>query len=198
MVQDAGGPDQCLFRGVLRRRAGAPGGAVANNPPMTLQHVQVALQALSSFAIAGGAIFAAYQFLQWRKTQYVANFAKLVELQMHLREMRVHDPGLARVYRHDVQGLNTDEDIRLYFFNLMQLSVYEIVWFSFRHGQIPADYYRSWSDRMRSIVAEDSFQRMMSSPAMKILHDDFQRLIVGMMGDDRGAAAAQSVVGSVP
>ncbi len=145
---------------------------------MTLFHVQVAFQGLAAIAIAGGALFAGYQFLQWRKTQYVANFQKLVELQMHLREMRVHDPGLARVYRHDVEHLNGDEEVRLYFFNLMQLSVYEIVWFAFRQGQIPADYFRSWEKRMRSIVAEESFRKMMANPSMKILHDDFQRYIL--------------------
>lgn len=151
--------------------------------PETLQLFQVCFQAFSSFAIAAGVLFAGYQFLQYRKTQYVANFQKLVELQMHLREMRVHDPALARVYRHDVEHLSGDEDVRLYFFNLMQLSVFEIVWFAARNDQIPADYFRSWADRMRSIVIEPTFQKMMANPSMKILHDDFQRYITAMMGE---------------
>lgn len=155
--------------------------------PYQLQVLQVGLQALSAFAIAGGFVFAAYQFVQYRRTQYVANFQKLVELQLHLREMRVHDPALAKVYRHDVQGLNSDDEIRLYFFNLMQLSVFEIVWFSFREGQLPRDYFRSWEKRMRSIVAEESFRRMMANPAMKIMHDDFQKVVSDMMRDGRPA-----------
>lgn len=69
---------------------------------MQLNEIQVALQAVSSFAIAGGLIFTAIQFRAYRRAQHVANFAKLVEMQAHLREMRVHDPKLAEVYRHDV------------------------------------------------------------------------------------------------
>ncbi len=155
--------------------------------PFQLQIVQTCFQALSSIAIAGGAVFAGYQFLQWRKTQYLANFQKLVELQMHLREMRVHDPALARVYRHDVERLESDQDIRLYFFNLMQLSVFEIVWFAFRQGQIPEDYYRSWLERVRSIAKEESFQKMMANPSMKIMHDDFQRFITELAERSRRA-----------
>jgi hypothetical protein len=154
---------------------------------MQIAHLQLAFQALSSIAIAGGALFAGYQFVQWRKMQYLANFQKLVELQMHLREMRVHDPALARVYVHDVEHLASDEEIRLYFFNLMQLSVFEIVWFAFRQGQIPEDYYRSWLDRVRAIAAEESFQKMMANPSMKIMHDDFQRFITELA---RAAASA--------
>ncbi len=159
---------------------------------MTTQQAALVFQALSSLAIAAGVLFAGYQFLQYRKTQYVANFQKLVELQMHLREMRVHDPALARVYRHDVEHLSSDEDVRLYFFNLMQLSVFEIVWFAARNGQIPADYFKSWADRMRSIVIEPSFQKMMANPSMKILHDDFQRYITGMLGEQRPPAVKPS------
>jgi hypothetical protein len=149
--------------------------------PTTLQLIQVTLQALSSFAIAGGLIFAAYQFLYARRAQHVANFAKMVELQMHLREMRVDDPSLARVYEHDVVGLETDRDIREYFFNLMQLSVFEIVWYAHKQGQLADDYYESWVKRMLDIESETSFRKMMASPAMKILHDDFQDFVTSMV-----------------
>src|SRR5213075_74381 len=63
--------------------------------PTTLQIVQIILQALSSFAIAGGLIFTAVQFRQARKAQLVANFSKLVELQYELRQIRVQHPSLA-------------------------------------------------------------------------------------------------------
>jgi hypothetical protein len=144
---------------------------------MTLPELQVLLQSISSLAIAGGLVYAAVQFRQGRLAAHVANFTKLVELQMHLREMRVDDPALAQVYKHDVAGLKDDGAVREYFFNLMQLSVYEIVWFSHQRGQIPPDYYRSWEKRVREIAAEPSFRRMLGSPAMKIMHDDFQRYI---------------------
>ncbi len=148
---------------------------------MTLQEIQVLFQALASLAIAGGFIYTAIQFRHYRQAQHVANFTKLVELQMHLREMRVSDPSLATVYRHDVEHARNDKEVREYFFNLMQLSVFEIVWFGHTQGQIPDDYFRSWEARMREIAAEPSFRVMMSVPAMKIMHDDFQAFMVEMI-----------------
>jgi hypothetical protein len=144
-------------------------------------YIQIILQTTSSLAIAGGLLLTAIQFRQYRRAVHVANFSKLVELQMHLREMRVHNPSLAAVYQHDVLHLSTDEEIREYFFNLMQLSVFEIVWFSHRNGQLPDDYFESWATRMRDIATEDSFRKMMSNPSMKILHDDFQKYVFDMM-----------------
>jgi hypothetical protein len=144
---------------------------------MTLQEVQLLLQSLSSIALAGGLVFTAVQFRNARKAQHLANFSKMVELQMHLREMRVKDPGLARVYRHDVENLGSDREIAEYFFNLMQLSVYEIVWYSHRMGQLPEDYYASWERRIEEIAQEPSFRAMVNNPAMKIMHDDFQQFV---------------------
>ena len=154
-------------------------------PPTNLYIIQIILQAVSSFAIAGGLIFAALQFRQVRQTQHVANFAKLVELQMHLREMRVHDPTLADVDPHDVEGLTSPQEVREYFLNLMQLSVFEIVWFSRKHGQLPEDYFESWVNRMKSLAAGSSFQKMLSRPTTKILHDDFERYIKALVTSAR-------------
>lgn len=150
---------------------------------LTLAEFQLLLQSISSFAIAAGLIFTAVQFRAWRKAAHVANFTKLVELQMSLRRMRVDDPSLAHIYQHDVVDLHNDRDIREHFMNLMQLSVFEIVWFSYREGQLPKDYFESWKKRMHSIVVEESFRRMMISPSMKILHDDFQTYIQNMMNE---------------
>jgi hypothetical protein len=42
---------------------------------------------------------------------------------------------------------------------------------------------------MREIAVEASFRRMMDSPSMKIMHDDFQRYMQGMMrGEGRGGS----------
>ncbi len=144
---------------------------------ITLQHVQVALQALSSSAIAGGFIFAAYQFWQHRRAQMVGNFTRIVELQMQLRKMRVDDPSLAAIYKHDVDGRSTPQEVREYFMNLMQLSLFEIVWYAHTKGQMSRDYFESWAKRMKDIEQEESFVRMITSPSMKIFHDDFQRFI---------------------
>lgn len=139
----------------------------------TLQLVQVVFQALGSLGIAGGLIYTAIQFRNYRRAQHFANFGKLVELQMHLREMRVNDPSLAQVYRHDVETARNDEEVRQYFFNLMQLSVFEVVWFGYQAEQVPESYFRSWDSRMRAIASEPSFRTMFNSQSMKIMHDEF-------------------------
>ena len=155
---------------------------------MTPPDLQLLFQALSSTAIAAGLIYTALQFRKQRQAQHFANFAKLVEMQMHLREMRVSDPSLANVYTGDVRfaaGLPTEADrqraVREYFFNLMQLSVFEIVWFGYKHGQIPEDYFTSWESRMKDIVAEQSFLAMWNSPSMKFMHDEFHGYMKGMV-----------------
>ena len=141
--------------------------------PADLQILQVTLQALSAFAIAGGVLYTAFQFREGRKAQAVANFAKLVELQYQLRRMRVEHPSLASVHKHDVEHLHSDREIQEYFLSLMQLSLFEIAWYAHRQDQLPDDYFRSWEKRLWQLGKEDSFRRMLDNPAMKIMHDDF-------------------------
>jgi hypothetical protein len=102
-------------------------------------------------------------------------------MQMHLREMRVKDPSLAEVFRDDIREMTTDREVREYFFCLMQLSVYEIVWYSHREGLLPDDYFESWARRMRVIAAEPAFRKMIESPSMKIMHDDFQKYVMDLV-----------------
>lgn len=155
---------------------------------MTLQEVQVIAQICSSTFIGGSLLYAAIQFRAARSATLVANFTRLVELQLQLRRMRVEDPSLAHVYKHDVANLGSDQEIREYFMNLMQLSVFEIVWYSHKHGQIPDDYYNSWLTRMKKLSEEDSFRRMVNRPAMKILHDEFEEYMKKLVppGGSRG------------
>ena len=141
----------------------------------TLQIVQITLQALTSFAIAGGLIFTAIEFRNARKAQLVANFSKLVELQSQLRYLRVEQPSLASVSPGDVEHLNSDREIQEYFLSLIQLSIFEIAWYAHQHGQLPDDYFNSWTTRMREVAQEKSFRSMLENPAMKIMHDDFDQ-----------------------
>ena len=145
--------------------------------PQNLQLLQITLQALSSFAIAGGLIFTAFQFWQARKSQLVANFSKLVELQYQLRYIRVQHPSLASVHQHDVANLHSDREIQEYFLNLMQLSLFEIAWYAHKHGQLPDDYFHSWTSRMWQVAQEKSFRRMIDNPSMKIMHDEFENFV---------------------
>jgi hypothetical protein len=138
-----------------------------------LQILQITLQALSSFAIAGGLIFTAIQFGHARKAQLVSNFSKLVELQYQLRQIRVQHPSLASVHQQDVVNLGSEREIQEYFLNLMQLSLFEIAWYAHKHEQLPDDYFHSWTSRMWQVAQEQSFRRMIDNPSMKIMHDEF-------------------------
>jgi hypothetical protein len=141
-------------------------------PPRILL-LQITLQALSSFAIAGGLLYTAIQFRHARKAQLVANFSKLVELQYQLRQIRVHHPELASVHRLDVEHLGSPREIQDYFLNLMQLSLFEIAWYAHKYDQLPDDYFHSWTSRMWEVAHEESFRRMLDNPSMKIMHDEF-------------------------
>ena len=143
----------------------------------SLQILQITLQAVSSFAIAGGLLYTASQFREARKTQGVANFAKLVELQYQLRKIRVDNPSLAAVHEDDVRDLHSDRDIQAYFLSLMQLSLFEIAWYAHKEGQLPDDYFDSWEKRMQQLGQEKAFRNMLANPAMKIMHDDFDRYV---------------------
>jgi uncharacterized protein DUF6082 len=162
--------------------------------PTTLQIVQIVLQALSSFAIAGGLIFTAVQFRQARQAQLVANFSKLVELQYQLRRIRVDYPSLASVNPQDVQNLHSEREIQEYFLNLMQLSLFEIAWYAYKHGQLPDDYFHSWATRMWEVAQGESFRRMIENPSMKIMHDQFDKYVRVVMA----APSAQAVFAIKP
>lgn len=142
-----------------------------------LQIAQIILQALSSFAIAGGFIFTAIQFSNARQAQLVANFSKLVELQAQLRYMRVQNPSLASVSPGDVEHLHSDREIQEYFLNLIQLSLFEIAWYAHKRGQLPEDYFQSWASRMWEVAQEKSFRSMLDNPSMKIMHDEFDTYV---------------------
>lgn len=147
----------------------------------TLQIVQATLQGLSAFAIAGGLLYTAVQFRSARRAQSVANFAKIVELQFELRKMRVLNPALAAVSKLDVEHLKTDREVQEYFLQLMQLSLFEIAWYAHRQGQLPGDYFASWTRRMEQLGGEESFRRMLSTPSVKIMHDGFDAYIKELM-----------------
>lgn len=147
----------------------------------SLQILQILLQGLSAFAIAGGLLYTAFQFREARKAQGVANFAKLVELQYQLRKIRVDNPALASVHKHDVEHLHSDREIQEYFLSLMQLSLFELAWYAHKEGQLPDDYFQSWENRMVQLGEEEAFRAMLANPAMKIMHDDFDAYVRALL-----------------
>lgn len=149
--------------------------------PQRILLLQITLQALSSLAIAGGLIYAAVQFRSTRKAQLVTNFSKLVELQYNLRYLRVQDPSLASVHARDIEHLHSEREIREYFLNLMQLSVFEIAWYAHHQKQLSDEYFNSWVRRMGQLAREESFRKMIRSPSSKIMHDDFESYITRLV-----------------
>ena len=141
---------------------------------------QIVLQTVSTLGVAVGLVYAGLQLRGWRKAQYVANFTKLVELQLQLRKMLVDDPTLA------LQGLGvpagtSPDDIRGDYYNLMQLSLFEISWFTHQHGQLTDDYFNSWVASMAEVARGPAFQAMWQNERLKILHNGFREYITKMM-----------------
>ena len=126
------------------------------------------VQAIPVLAAAGGVVYAALQFRGWRYSQYVANFTKLIELQLQIRKMLIDDPTLGP------EGV-PKEEMRGYYYNLIQLSLFEIAWFSHRYGQLTDDYFTSWEASMVSIAKRPAFRAMWESDRTRILHDGFRK-----------------------
>jgi hypothetical protein len=143
---------------------------------------QMIVQAISILAVAGGLIYAALQFRGWRTAQYVANFTELVKLQLELRKMVVDDPTLAS----PGLGLPAEtqpEDIRSRYYNLMQLSLFEIAWFSHRKGQLTDDYFNSWVTNMVEVAQRPGFRAMWQNNRTKIMHAGFLQYMNTFMKD---------------
>ena len=150
-------------------QARGEGGTVVNNAML-----QVVLQVGSALAVTGGLVYAALQFRGWRTAQHVANFTTLVELQLQLRKMVVEDPTLATLGA-GMSPETAPDEIRGNFYNLMQVSLFEIAWFSHQHGQLPHDYFASWVANMAAVTQRPAFRTMWQNDRTKILHAGFRQ-----------------------
>jgi len=154
---------------------------------------QFVVQAVSTLGVAGGLVYAGLQLRGWRDAQYVANFTKLVELQLQLRKMLVDDPSLA------LQGLGLPpdtppNDIRGDYYNLMQLSLFEIAWFTHLHGQLTDDYFDSWVDSMTEVVQRPAFKEMWRREQLKIMHSGFRDYMNKVLKENANITANQGSV----
>ena len=135
---------------------------------------QVVVRAISTLAVAGGLIYAALQFRGWRTTQYATNFTELVKLQLELRKMVVDDPALATAGL-GLPAETPPENIRSDYYNLMQLSLFEIACFSHLNSQLTGDYFNSWATYMAEVAQRPAFRAMWQSHRAKIIHDGFRQ-----------------------
>ncbi len=132
------------------------------------------LRAIPVLAAAGGLAYAALQFRGWRTAQYVANFTTLIELQLQIRKMLIDDPALGQ------EGV-PKEEMQVYYYSLIQLSLFEIAWYSHKYGQLTDDYFASWEVSMASIAKRPAFRAMWQSDRTKILHDGFRKYMETLM-----------------
>lgn len=147
---------------------------------MSKEWLQVIIQAIPVLAAAGGLIYAGLQFRGWRTTQYVANFTKLVELQLQLRKMIVDDPTLEP--KGSMEPARTPaEEMRRYYYALMQMGVFEIAWYTHKKGQLTDDYFASWEAAMSSIATYPAFRAMWRTDRAKILHDGFRQYVEALI-----------------
>lgn len=138
--------------------------------------VQTIVQAVSILSMAGGLFYAAIQFRAWRTAQQVGNVTKLIELQLQLRKMMVDDPTLAPESLSMPAGFSREET-RAHFYNLMQVSLFEIAWYSHGQGQLTDDYFASWVGSMAEIARRPAFQTMWKNDQTKILHAGFRKYV---------------------
>jgi hypothetical protein len=142
--------------------------------------LQVVLQAVSALAVAEELVYVALQFRGWRTAQHVANFTTLVELQ--LRKMVVEEPTLA-ILGAGIHPGGVPDEIRGNFYNLMQVSLFEIAWFSHQLGQLPHDYFASYVASMAVVAQRPAFRTMWQSDRTKILHDGFRQYMNTLLED---------------
>src|SRR5256712_11598989 len=79
-------------------------------------------------------------------------------------------------------------EIRGNFYNLMQVSLFEIAWFSHQHGQLPHDYFASWVASMAVVAHRPALRTMWQSDRTKILHAGLRPYMNTLLEDARGCA----------
>ena len=88
--------------------------------------------------------------------------------------MVVEDPTLATLGA-GMSPETAPDEIRGNFYNLMQVSLFEIAWFSHQHGQLPHDYFASWVANMAAVTQRSAFRTMWQNDRTKILHAGFRQ-----------------------
>ncbi len=158
---------------------------------MSLAEAQLLLQSISALAAAGGLIYFVLELRGWRTAQYVANFTKLVELQLGLRRMRMDDPSLVTQDSDTALASYPPEKVRIYFYYLMQVSLFEVAWFSHHQGQLPDDYFQSWVNSIRQLIHHPGFRFMWETETTKIMHGEFRRYLDQLMAEVRFTETAE-------
>jgi hypothetical protein len=111
-----------------------------------------------------------------QRTIYSSNYGRMIEMLKELRVLRINNPSLAKVYASEVEGL-TDEQIRFHFFNLIVLSILEMLYIDWSQGLISKETWEYWLDAIRKISHEQSFRDMVLRKSYKIVNPEFSKIV---------------------
>jgi len=122
-----------------------------------------------------------------QRTIYSSNYGRMIEMLKELRVLRINDPSLAKVYAREVEGL-TDEQIRFHFFNLIVLSILEMLYIDWSQGLISKETWEYWLDAIRKISHEKSFRDMVLRKSYKIVNPDFSKIVESIVCEEDSKA----------
>jgi len=110
------------------------------------------------------------------KSININNYQTAVQFLKDLRQLRILDPSLAKVYKKEIKGLSEDE-IRFHFFNLIVLSTLELLYAQNKAGFLDDDTWNFWLNAIKRIAQEKSFQDMLVRSSYKIVNPEFEKII---------------------
>jgi hypothetical protein len=117
-----------------------------------------------------------------RKTIYASNYGKMIDMLKELRLLRINDPELAKVYETEVKNLSPTET-RYHFFNLIVLSILEMLFVDMKLGLITKDTWQFWLKRIQDIANEKSFRQMVLRQSYKIVNPEFCKIVEEIVKD---------------
>jgi Mn2+/Fe2+ NRAMP family transporter len=146
------------------------GRAIAESPrPWSFAPAGVTGKEYAAMVVAVlGTTISPYLFF-WQATQEVEDGRRRPETQALRRHKAYASEHLSRIKQDTVVGMGVS--------NVVALSIFEIAWYAHKHGQLPRDYFQSWTTRMWEVAQEKSFRSMNDNPSMKIVHDEFDRFV---------------------
>lgn len=111
-----------------------------------------------------------------QRTIYASTYSRMIEMLKDLRAMRIEDPTLAQVYKGDTNG-KTEQEIRHHFFNLIVLSIAELLFVNRKLKLAPDRDWDNWIEAIRHLAQEPSFRAMVLGPSRKIVHPEFEGMV---------------------
>jgi len=106
----------------------------------------------------------------------------MIDMLKELRLLRINDPELAKVYETEIKSLSPIET-KYHFFNLIVLSILEMLYVDMKLGLITKDTWQFWLAKIRDIATEKSFRQMVLRQSYKIVNPEFCRIVEKIVKD---------------